>query len=184
MSAYAAVVGGAGAAEIAQGMAATRHARPQQDRLGQGRQRQRRRSGRHHRRRERSSSFDPYQWTQQYLVPALIKAGYNTEDKQRQALQYLFPNRTAGFIMSQMALQGWKFERDQKLIGRVAPGLSAYDQLIKHDPKMAYAALGAQWDNLKTALGVTLVPVLIPFLRSLTGSLNAMNRFAEDTTRP
>jgi hypothetical protein len=121
---------------------------------------------------------DPYQWTQQYLVPALIKAGYDTEDKQRQALQYLFPNRTAGFIMSQMALQGWKFDRDQNLI-RQASGLSAYDLLIKKDPNMAYAALSAQWENLKTALGVTLVPVLIPFLRNLTGALNAMGRFAE-----
>ena len=121
---------------------------------------------------------DPYQWTQKYLVPALVKAGYDTEDKQRQALQYLFPNRTAGFIMSQMALQGWKFDRDQKLIGQ-ASGLSAYDQLIKHDPNMAYAALDAQWANLKTALGVTLVPVLIPFLQSMTTALNALAGFAE-----
>jgi hypothetical protein len=127
-----------------------------------------------------SSTFqqDPYQWTQQFLVPALVKAGYDTQDKQRQALQYLFPNRTAGFVMSQMALQGWKFERDQKLIGQ-ASGLSAYDQMIKHDPQMAYAALGAQWENFKTALGVTLVPILIPFLRNLTSALNAVAGFAE-----
>jgi hypothetical protein len=121
---------------------------------------------------------DPYQWTQQFLVPALVKAGYNTEDKQRQALQYLFSNRTAGFVMSQMALQGWKFERDQKLIGQ-ASGLSAYDEMIKHDPNMAMAALASQWQNFKTALGVTLVPVLIPFLRNMTSALNALAGFAE-----
>src|SRR5262249_31382592 len=70
---------------------------------------------------------DPYQWTQQYLVPAMVKAGYDTEGKQRQALQYLFPNRTAGFVMAQLALQGWKFDRDQKLIGQAA-GLAAYNE--------------------------------------------------------
>ncbi len=119
---------------------------------------------------------DPYQWTQQFLVPALERAGYNTQDKQRQALQYLFPNRTAGFIMSQMALQGWKFERDQKLIGQ-ASGLSAYDQLIKNDPEMASRALSAQWDNLKTAIGVAVVPVLLPVLQGLTTAFNRLGQF-------
>ena len=127
-----------------------------------------------------SSAFqqDPYQWTQNYLVPALVKAGYDTEAKQRQVLQYLFPNRTAGFIMSQMALQGWKFDRDQKLIGQ-ASGLSAYDEMIKRDPEMAMRALGAQWENLKTALGIGLVPILIPFLRNLTTAFNALAGFAQ-----
>ncbi len=121
---------------------------------------------------------DPYEWTQKYLVPALAKAGYDTEAKQRQVLQYLFSNRTAGFVMSQMALQGWKFDRDQKLIAQAA-GLSAYDQLIKHDPDMAYKALGAQWENLKTAFGLTVVPVLVSFVRSLSTALNSLATFAE-----
>lgn len=119
---------------------------------------------------------DPYRWTQQFLVPALVKAGYDTEAKQRQVLQYLFPNRTAGFIMSQMALQGWKFDRDQKIIGQ-ASGLSAYDELIRRDPVMAEKALGAQWENFKIALGKTIVPVLIPLLRSLTDALNGLATF-------
>jgi hypothetical protein len=119
---------------------------------------------------------DPYQWTQKFLVPALVKAGYDTEDKQRQALQYLFPNRTAGFIMSQMALQGWKFDRDQALIGK-ASGLSSYDQLIRNDPKMAFAALSSQWENLKTAIGMTVIPVILPALRGLTSAFNSLGQF-------
>lgn len=121
---------------------------------------------------------DPYRWTQTFLVPALVKAGYDTEAKQRQVLQYLFPNRTAGFVMSQMALQGWKFDRDQRLIGQ-ASGLSAYDEMIKRDPEMAMRALGAQWENFKTALGIGLVPILIPFLRNLTTAFNALADFAQ-----
>ncbi|HZT82084.1 MAG TPA: hypothetical protein VFA26_17790, partial [Gemmataceae bacterium] len=121
---------------------------------------------------------DPYQWTQQFLVPALIKAGYDTQEKQRQAIQYLFPSRTAGFIMGQMAMQGWKFDRDQDLI-RQAAGLSGYDALIRRDPDMAYRALGAQWENLKAALGITIVPVVISFIQKLTGALNALATFAQ-----
>ena len=122
---------------------------------------------------------NPYEWTQKYLVPALVKAGYDTEEKQRQVLQYLFPNRTAGFVMGQMTLQGWKFERDQKLIAE-ASGLSAFQLLIKNDPEMAYKALGAQWENLKTAFGVGIVPILIPMLRGLSTAFNSLARFAQE----
>ncbi len=45
---------------------------------------------------------------------------------------------------------------------------------------MASAALHAQWENLKTSLGMTLVPVLVPFLRGLSSALNSMARFAAD----
>jgi hypothetical protein len=119
---------------------------------------------------------NPYAWTQKVLLPALKTHGYADEAKQRQALQYLFPNRTAGFIMSQMALQGWKFERDQKLIGQ-ASGLSSYDQLIRNDPKMAFEALSSQWENLKTAVGMTVIPVILPALRGLTTAFNALGQF-------
>lgn len=122
---------------------------------------------------------DPYQWVNQFLVPALVKAGYQTPERQREALQYLFPSRTAGFVIGQMALQGWKFDRDQRLIAQ-ASGLSAYDLMIRRDPNMAYAALGAQWLNFKTALGITVVPMVVSFVRGLTSALNSLARFAED----
>jgi hypothetical protein len=57
--------------------------------------------------------------------------------------------------------------------------LSSYNELIRHDPEMAYRALGTQWENFKTALGITIVPVLIPFLRTLTESLNSLAGFAQ-----
>ena len=109
-----------------------------------------------------SSEFqaNPYQWTQDFLIPALKKAGYQTEAQQKQAMQYLFPNRTAGFVMSQMALQPWKFERDQKLIAG-AQGLGAYNQLLKTDPEMAQMAMHKQWESLLAIIGYQIMPVLI-----------------------
>lgn len=103
---------------------------------------------------------NPYQWAQQVLVPAMRAAGLNTEAQQRQTLQYLFPNRTAGFVMQQLALQGWKFERDQKLI-QGADGLKAYEKLLKTDPYMARMALEKQWQNILVSLGYQIMPVLI-----------------------
>lgn len=115
---------------------------------------------------------NPFEWTKKYLMPALQAHGYTTEAQQRGALQYLFPNRTSGFIMTQMAMQPWKFDRDKNLIEQ-AQGLSAYNALLKTDPVMAYAALHKSMENLKAAIGISLVPILIPALKSLTDGLNS-----------
>lgn len=103
---------------------------------------------------------NPFEWTQKVLLPALNKAGYRSPEQQKEALQYLFPNRTAGFIATQMVQQGWKFTRDQRLIGQ-ASGIGAYNQLLKNDPEMAALALHQQWTNLMAQLGFTVMPALI-----------------------
>lgn len=121
---------------------------------------------------------NPFAWTQQYLVPALQKAGYNTPDQVREALQYLFPNRTAGFIMTQMAMQPWKFTGDQNII-KQAQGLSSYDALYRSDPKMLQAAMATQWDNLKTAFGLSVIPIILPAMSKLTTGLNDFARWAQ-----
>ena len=103
---------------------------------------------------------NPYKWTQDYLVPALKAAGYTTDEQQKQMLQYLFPNRTAGFVMSQMTTQAWKFERDKKIIGGTS-GLSAYNALLKSDPEMAAMALHKQWESLLSIIGYQIMPMLV-----------------------
>jgi hypothetical protein len=117
---------------------------------------------------------NPYVWTQKYLVPSLIKAGYTTEAQQKQALQYLFPNRTAGFVMSQFVTQGWKFERDKKLIDQ-ASGLEGYQKLLKNDPMLAQQALHAQWQSLLAILGYQLMPTLISGATKLTEGLMTLS---------
>lgn len=117
---------------------------------------------------------NPYQWAQDYLVPALKKAGYKTEEQQKQALQYLFPNRTAGFVMSQFVTQGWKFERDKKLIAQ-AQGFSAYDKLMKDDPEMAALALQKQWQNLLAILGFQIMPTVLKGMQWLIEKFTALS---------
>lgn len=125
---------------------------------------------------------NPFEWAQQVLTPALKAHGITTDEKIRESLGYMFQNRTAGFMMTQMAMQPWKFTGDQNVI-RQAQGLSSFDQLIRQDPNMAYAALGAQWDNLKTAFGISVVPILIPMIGHLTDALNAFAIWAQRNPR-
>lgn len=116
---------------------------------------------------------NPFEWTQQFLIPALAKAGYQTPEQQRQALQYLFPNRTAGFVMTQMATQAWKFKRDMGLIGQ-ARGLSEYEHLLKNDPVMARQALTKQWESLLAILGYQIMPTLLSWTQKLIGGLREL----------
>jgi hypothetical protein len=121
---------------------------------------------------------NPFDWVQKFLVPALQKHGYGDEKAMREAIQYLFPARTAGFMITQLAMQPWKFTGDQKIINQ-AQGLGGFNTLIHQDPNMAYMALAAQWDNLKTAFGISVVPILIPMIGKLTGALNDFARWAQ-----
>lgn len=116
---------------------------------------------------------NPYAWAQQILTPAMQRAGQTTPEAMRQTLQYLFPNRTAS-IMDQMVMQPWKFQRDQKLI-QGAQGLGAYDSLVKRDPFMAQMAMEAQWANVKTQLGLAVLPMLIQGTIKLTAGLRGLS---------
>lgn len=122
---------------------------------------------------------NPFEWTQQFLIPALQHAGYKTAEQQREALQYLFPNRTAGFVMTQMATQAWKFQRDQKLIAQ-AQGLAGYDTLLKNDPEMASLALHKQWQSLLAILGFQIMPPLLQGTIWLVDHLRSMARWAKE----
>lgn len=119
---------------------------------------------------------NPYAWTLKFLVPALQKAGYTTEAQQKQALQYLFPNRTAGFVMSQFATQSWKFDRDRKLI-EGAQGLGGYQELLKSDPMMARLALEKQWESLLAIMGYRIMPQVISVTLKLMDGIRGLSEW-------
>jgi hypothetical protein len=121
---------------------------------------------------------DPFRYVQEVLIPALVSHGIVNQRDQSAAIDQLFSNRNAARIANIFGTQGQRITKDQALISG-AGSTSAYAQMMKNDPEMGYRALGAQWENLKTALGMTLVPVLIPFLHSMTNALNSLAAFAE-----
>lgn len=119
---------------------------------------------------------NPFAWSQQVLMPALKAAGITDPKQQQQYIAQLFGNRTASFVMSQMALQPDKFRRDQGLV-KGAMGLEAYQKLLKNDPYMAEQALTAQWKDAKTQLGLQVLPLLIAGTQKLTGWMRRLNEW-------
>ncbi|MDY3551401.1 hypothetical protein R5W24_000477 [Gemmata sp. JC717] len=119
---------------------------------------------------------NPFQYMQ-FLQGELVKRGITDPKAQQQVYERLFSNRVAGRMANILAMQGPRLQKDFNLIGQA--GTSAYyAELMKRDPNTVYRALDSQWESLKTALGMTVVPVIIPMLRGLTGALNSLAAFA------
>jgi hypothetical protein len=119
---------------------------------------------------------NPYEWTQAVLMPALRAQGIIDPAKQQMYLARLGGTRTAAFMLQQMGVQGWKFQRDVPLI-QGAKGLAAYQELLKNDPLMAQQALAAQWRNLLTVIGYQIMPVVVSGTLKLVGALRGMSQW-------
>lgn len=104
---------------------------------------------------------NPDLFARNVVQPALLAHGYKTEQQQKMTYQYLFPNRTAGFAMTQFGMQPWKFEGDQKLIQNTPSAYKSYDDMLKNDPVMKRLALEKQWETMLTRLGFDVMPQLL-----------------------
>lgn len=122
---------------------------------------------------------NPVEWAQKSLLPALIKAGYTTHQQQLQAISYLFPNRTAGFMAAQMVEQGWKFERDRHLIENTK-GINNYAEVMKMSPQMQEEALHKRFEALRTIVGLQLIPILLNVLPPLISFLQKIVSFGQN----
>jgi len=118
---------------------------------------------------------NPYEWVSKYLLPA-FEAKHLSPAQEQQAIQTLFPNRTASFVMAQMALQRWKFDRDIPIY-KGQQGLEGYRQMLHDNPEMAFQAAQAQWTRLQIVIGGELLPVLIPAIEKLASVLAALSDF-------
>lgn len=121
---------------------------------------------------------NPFEWAQKDLLPALVKAGYTTHAQQLQAISYLFPNRTAGFMATQMVEQAWKFERDRRLIENTK-GINNYAEIMKMSPQMQEEALHKRFEALHTIIGLQLIPILLNVLPPLISFLQKIVNFGQ-----
>lgn len=122
---------------------------------------------------------DPLEYVNKVLIPALISHGHTEESDQQAIIARMFGNRTAARIANIMVTQGSRLQKDFDLIGQAGTSAS-YDQMIKNDPVMAQKAAGQQWENLKTVIGIEVIPVLIPAIHALTGALQGMVTWARE----
>jgi hypothetical protein len=130
---------------------------------------------------------NPYAWVQQVLMPALAAKGITAQNDVIEQISKMFPVRTAGQVITEMALQGKyaegagsPFEKDIAL-QKGAMGLAGYDELIKNDYPTLMKAFTQQFESMLQAIGSPLLqpggPVLTA-MSALTNMLTSMGQFA------
>jgi hypothetical protein len=134
---------------------------------------------------------NPYEWVQQILVPAMAAKGVTSQNDIIAQVSKLFPVRTAGQVISEMALQGRAFEgaaspfeKDIKL-QKLPTGMPAYDELIKNDYPMVIQAFNQQWKNLLETLGSPMMAPggsVITSMAALTSMMGSIAQFAGENS--
>lgn len=129
------------------------------------------------------AASNPFQWVQTVLVPA-IKRKYGQDITRDQLLMHINEitrgNQLAGNLVGEFAFKPVNFTRDQANIRGTMSTADAYKAALSNDPNTAYKALGAQWENFKTAFMMGVVPVLIPALIKLTNMFNSLAAWARE----
>lgn len=98
-----------------------------------------------------TAQADPNAWVRDYLIPALDKLGVKDKADVMKEVSTLFQNQMAGQMVSLLATQQSRIEKDADLI-RKAPGLEAADKALREDPTVAFMALKASIESLTAAM--------------------------------
>ncbi len=122
---------------------------------------------------------NPLAWVENTLIPALEKKGLKPEQISDE-IQRLFSRQTSVREASIMATQLVRIHKDVEMAQNAMGTTQAADDLIKNDPNLASRAAEAQWNNLKTVLGLEVIPLLLPALRWLAGALHSLTDWARD----
>jgi hypothetical protein len=121
------------------------------------------------------------QWVDEYLRPALIKAGVNMDDLTavKAKTDVLFPNRNAAEAAFQLLSKKDLIEKDSANI----TGTAGKDEQVASGQKLSVAA----WErfhkainDLAIAIGTTLLPVLNPLLEGFTKIIQVLGQFSSD----
>jgi hypothetical protein len=121
---------------------------------------------------------NPYEWVQNYLKPAMIRAGIDlTNDAAvNQTLNKLFPNRNAANIASTMVNRGALLEKDAANITMTADGGAQYANNVK-TAQANLDAFKAQLANLGIVLGTTLLPAITVVAQAFTAMFEGLAAF-------
>ncbi|WP_194464250.1 hypothetical protein [Bradyrhizobium sp. CCBAU 53340] len=120
---------------------------------------------------------DPYAWTNKVLLPHLAQKGVTDPAEIQEAISAMASQQTTAQMMSIFATQQKRIEKDWDLIQK-AHGISAADEYLKSDPKVAQEAVKKQFDNY---MGETAKPFVGPATTSmnwLASGLNYMSDYA------
>lgn len=120
----------------------------------------------------------PVQWMDQFLLPALRRAGANTEEQQITLIQKIFSTETARRFFTQLLLSRTQVDRERAMQAGVSS--NAADILLNQNYDAARQALSSSWENLMAALGSPLVPIAA---RAMNAVARGINTVAEAASR-
>ncbi|MES0100909.1 hypothetical protein [Mesorhizobium sp. M0019] len=120
---------------------------------------------------------NPYAWVKKYLVPALKQDGVdiNNDTAVAKAVSGLSRNSSATGLLTRLITQMPQIERLVGLYNR-GMGTEAAERAAAEDPIVAYRGFQESLRNLSASVGETVMPVIVPALNSLAGTINS---FAE-----
>ncbi len=123
---------------------------------------------------------NPWEWVQQYLKPAMIRAGIDlTNDTAvNRFLNKLFPDRQAAQPLSMMVTRGVLLDKDAQIVNQA--GTHAEQRL--NNIKTAQANVDAfrkQAEDLAIVMGTTLLPTIVAVTKWFTDLFQTMAHFFE-----
>jgi len=127
---------------------------------------------------------NPYEWTKQYLIPALVKAGTDMTNPTAvsAAVGKLSANTNATGLLTTMIEQQQFIERQAGNYNK-AVGLNSAVGIEGKDPYAAWTGFKNALDNLAAAASDKM-NVIIPALNSLTGWINGAAKWVADNPGP
>jgi hypothetical protein len=114
-----------------------------------------------------TAQSDPNQWVRQYLLPAMQKLGIELPNDIAKEIGVVFTNRMAAQMVSLLATQQGRIDKDAALL-RGSKGLDAAGDLGAHSLSLALEGLHNQLQALAAAAGK-------PFLQPAITSLNMLS---------
>lgn len=116
---------------------------------------------------------NPYEWVQQYLLPAFMKHGITDENQRAQIIARLFGDQVAQQLVTIFATQQGRIDKDMSLLGGAKGTAAAADVAKTFDS--ASKALGNSVDRLATSMGR---PFIDPLTTALNSTADAIDRWA------
>jgi len=127
----------------------------------------------------RLAAENPYAWVNQVLLPALAAHGITDPKEIQDQIAALFKDSTAAQMVSVLATQQSRIEKDRALI-KGAKGSEAAELFQQRDPYVAFKSVTEQFGNLLQAAGSPLAEPAAAALNHIAGGLNALTEAARE----
>lgn len=122
---------------------------------------------------------NPYAWVNEVLLPALARKGVTDPNTIGDHIATIFSNSLAQQLVSILATQQRRIEKDRNNLGN-AQGLVAADEYLARDPGTALSAFTSQLENLLANASSPLMPAATAALRGLADALGSLAAKAKE----